>query len=515
MSWLMVFDRQTGTYGVYDVTEPQIRLQAYYCGGPLPSSSAAAERRAFRASAAKAMNAFLSESGGWWYPTGLIRDIETSEKALAAYRVGTTLAGVVAASALSIPLLTHRQTLFGSSSGPRGDLLGRSTIGSWHGVEAKGKAPDPVGNLVYLGPSFFASAKHQAASLADDMADAVAAGTATFVIGDDHWAITSRMASGIPVFVVIDDPAGGDEGDPPPPVDATADFPFEVPEERLLQGYFQAVGDIEESLGDADSPAPPRGLNLPFPVRGIWLDNEWWTGAHADLFAARRDGRLRDAIAAISESIPPFNASRWAAVSPFGLVMARDASDAAGTEPAPAPRDPRDPRDPREILTLLARAGVRRRRVPTADTQLTDAELRQVVTRDIARIAGLAHEAVQRQAPEEPMARRLAHVVADEVGGRSGLSLAAVARVLATADPPLRDVGEQWTASLKGAVAAAFESFAYPAAASRVDRAFRWLDATIEAGLSDGFGEAPPDRVTAEAQRSIIGVTRPPSLRSG
>jgi len=182
----------------------------------------------YRASTEAMLRAYLEVTAGQWRATELYHQLETSEKAQASYRIGTICAGVASHLGLGLPLLVHRETLFGKSSGKRGDLLGlRGGTGDWHGVEAKGKSPKwPSGVPRYVPPAAFDHAKDQAQTLGGEI---VAAQLPTGA--GDHWAVTSRTSTDAALEIVLDDPPEGGGGTRPP---LESDFPQEDPFERLL-----------------------------------------------------------------------------------------------------------------------------------------------------------------------------------------------------------------------------------------------------------------------------------------
>jgi hypothetical protein len=113
----------------------------------------------------------ITQVGDEWRATPLYHALEQTEKAMLSYRVGTALAGVYADLELDIMVLQHRAALFGSDSGPRGDMVGRSAVtGWWHGVEAKGRGPRATtGGYTSVSEHEFAVAKSQAMSLGSDL----------------------------------------------------------------------------------------------------------------------------------------------------------------------------------------------------------------------------------------------------------------------------------------------------------------------------------------------------------
>ena len=231
--------------------------------------------------------ASVEATTGDWPATGLYGQLETTEKGHASYRVGTVFAGVASHVALDIPLLTHRESLFGKSSGPRGDLVGlRASTGDWHGVEAKGKGPDwPSGSPQYVAPGDFNEAKDQAELLGQELLDA------GLPVGlGDHWAVTTRASTARPLKMFLDDPSADDHG--ANSRELGPDFPQAEPFERLLQAFFQVVGDIENLVEEA-APNDPvlllgdeRYVGSPVPGSNLWV------GAREDLFEARRSQRL-------------------------------------------------------------------------------------------------------------------------------------------------------------------------------------------------------------------------------
>lgn len=96
---------------------------AVLTGGPLPASSWLSHLM-FRASTAAALRTCVEEHDGRWCATTLYNQLETTEKARASYRLGTAMSGIAGELVLSAHVLTHRQTLFGSIAGHRGDLVG-------------------------------------------------------------------------------------------------------------------------------------------------------------------------------------------------------------------------------------------------------------------------------------------------------------------------------------------------------------------------------------------------------
>jgi hypothetical protein len=268
---------------------------AVYTGGPLPAGSSFRSRLMYRATTEAMLWACLEATAGEWRATQLYHQIETTEKAQSSYRLGTTFAGVASDVALGVPLLVHRETLFGKSSGQRGDLLGfRPATHDWHGVEAKGKSPGwPTGELRYVSPRDFDSAKDQAQSLGLDL---VAASLPTGV--GDHWAVTSRASTRMPLEIVLDDPVA--EGEGPPPRAVGPDFHQDDPFERLLQGYYQVVGDIEALIA-VDAPEQPSRFGDEY-VGALLPGTNLWVGARHDLFVARRAGQLREIVDVLAEA---------------------------------------------------------------------------------------------------------------------------------------------------------------------------------------------------------------------
>jgi hypothetical protein len=264
---------------------------AMYTGGPLPEASSPLSRLIYRAANEAILWACLEPAAGLWIATELYHRIETSEKAQASYRLGMIGAGVAGELALGLPLLVHRETLFGKSTGKRGDLLGyRPATGDWHGIEAKGKSPQgPVGATRDVSPSDFDHAKDQAQSLALDLSAAV-----LLTGSGDHWAVTTLASTIGPLELVLDDPGVGVAGDPPLPPER--DFAQEDPFERLLQGYYQVVGDIEAVIASNAEPVAGSSVfaddyvGVPLPGTSLWI------GARRELFTARREERLREVV---------------------------------------------------------------------------------------------------------------------------------------------------------------------------------------------------------------------------
>jgi hypothetical protein len=317
---LLITNRTSGAGGASFVPAILISWHAVFTGGPLPAASTAFHRMTYRLSSEAAVWACLDGSTGQWRATALYHHLETTEKSHASYRLGSTLAGVASDLVLDIPLLVHRQTLFGRSSGPRGDLLGlRVPTFDWHGVEAKGKSPDyPFGGTRYASPREFAAAKNQAHLLGVDLLSArVSLGL------NDHWAVTTRTSVLESTEIVLDDPGVDDGGDRPPRPLPHGDFPYIDPVERLLQGYYQVVGDIE-ALEEQGLRAGARlETELPSGVRGIVLPgSQLWIGAHELLFVARREGRLREALRTFADDAGPPTDDRGACYQ-LGLAIAR------------------------------------------------------------------------------------------------------------------------------------------------------------------------------------------------
>lgn len=119
-------------------------------------------------------------------------------------------------------------------------------------------------------PSSYNDAKDQAQSLGLDL---VAAPLPTGA--GDHWAVTCRASIGAPLEMVLDDPPAERGGPPPAPVQP--DFPQDDPFERLLQGYYQVVGDIEAlialSPGDISRPTAFEDgyLGAPLAATNVWI----------------------------------------------------------------------------------------------------------------------------------------------------------------------------------------------------------------------------------------------------
>jgi hypothetical protein len=225
---------------------------------------------------------------GEWRATKLYHQIETTEKAAASYRLGTTFAGVAGDLALGFRILTHRQTLLGRSSGRRGDLYGRRQ-GNYHGVEAKGNGPVyPHGTRRNVTNVAFDNAKAQARTFATDLR------RHRHPPGADHWAITTIASSSDPFQIILDDPPddGGDDGPPPPP--PHSDFPQDDSDERLLQGFYQVADDIQQ-LVDATTgnESDPFDSTLDGRYRGAFIPGTAiWVGVMPAIVEARREHRL-------------------------------------------------------------------------------------------------------------------------------------------------------------------------------------------------------------------------------
>jgi hypothetical protein len=259
---------------------------AIFTGGSLPAASTPMSRLMFRLSTLRAMQAALEIGPDGWRATELYRLIETSEKSGISYRIGTVMAGVAADLVLNIPLLTHRQALFGSSTGKRGDLVGRRTgTGDWHGLEAKGAGPyRHTGAPPVLSNDYHAAAKLQAQEIATDLITYGIPGGWT-----DHWACITQAATTQPLEIVLDDPPP-EEGTPPRLPPEGSDFVQQDPEERLLQSFYQVVADIEDLLAPLEMVLEQRELSA---YRGIRIpQSNLWIGAHQSLFAARREEHL-------------------------------------------------------------------------------------------------------------------------------------------------------------------------------------------------------------------------------
>jgi hypothetical protein len=280
------------------VPVPAVALtwHAIYTGGPLPASANWWSHLTYRSACAATLWACVEARHGEWRATSLYRDIETTDKAQASYRIGTLMAGVAGEFALDIQGLTHRQTMFGSSSGQRGDLVGRRlSTGSYHGIEAKGRSPRiRTGVAQTISPAQLADAKTQAKNLGTDLQSQL-----YFTGGGDNWAVHSLASVTAPFELLVEDPEGEDT-EPPVPIDPGADFPDDDPEERIWQGYFQVVGDIEEGrqFGSTNERAQPQlidgYLGLQVPGTALWL------GARQELFDARRDRRRAQIVGEIA-----------------------------------------------------------------------------------------------------------------------------------------------------------------------------------------------------------------------
>jgi hypothetical protein len=274
----------------------------------------------YRTSCEATVWACLHDHRHEWRATDLYHELETSEKSAASYRLGTTVAAAVSDLVLGIPILVHRETLFGKTSGPRGDLLGRSVATShWHGIEAKGKSPDhPSGDRRYVSPGDYAAAKDQARSLAGDL---LRAGAPT---GPDHWAITSRTSTQGMSEVVLDDPPA-EEGGAPPPSGGAVDLPDDDPVERMLQGFYQVVGDIEEI-------AAAQPIDVPFAMRDArredWVQapipgSDLWLSADRRLIEARKEARLHEIVGTLTQEPELTMEAGFGTYARVGLAVTR------------------------------------------------------------------------------------------------------------------------------------------------------------------------------------------------
>lgn len=285
---------QRGTGGeTRAIAVSRLRLQwhAAFTGGALPAASSYRQRLAWRRSCVQQVGACLEAVAGHWRASALYHGLESTDKGVASYRLGTSQAGFFAHRELGIKVLQHRQAIFGSSSGPRGDLVGLSTAtGLWHGVEAKGYAPHlTTGGYTGITAAEYNSAKDQAKSLGDDLS------TNGFPTATDHWTATTRSARAASNRLVVEDPtADGKPGGGTEPPETDGAFDGGDIQERLLQAYYQVVADIE-ALGEATTfYDAPNEADRAWPVRGILLPgSRYWVGAAEELFEARRERRLR------------------------------------------------------------------------------------------------------------------------------------------------------------------------------------------------------------------------------
>jgi hypothetical protein len=257
-------------------------------GGALPPAANWWNRFMFRISSIANLWAFVEAQNDEWRATTVYRQIETSDKGQASYRIGTLMAGIAGHYALDIDGLIHRQTQFGSSSLSRADFLGRRrTDGTWHGIEAKGVGPHlNTGQAQPPPPKKLVKAKLQAKGLGAELRQRPLP-----VGADDHWAVHSLASTTDAFELLIEDPPG-DDGEPPSPLDPEVGFPGDEPEERLLQNYYQVVGDIQEAreFSSANVRREPQPLD---GYRGFQMPGSaLWIGAHEDLFAARNEQRL-------------------------------------------------------------------------------------------------------------------------------------------------------------------------------------------------------------------------------
>jgi hypothetical protein len=304
-----------GTSTVVSVPSIVLDWHAMYTGGPVPSSNARS-RTYYRLALRDTLRACLEVESGQWRATELYRRLETSEQAQASYRLGTALAGAASDIALGLPLLVHRETLFGKSSGPRGDMLGyRAVTGDWHGVEAKGKAPTlTTGHAPYVSPGDYKSAKTQAQLFARDLAQHGMLGARS-----DHWASTTRASTVDRLEMVLDDPPGDGDGDNdgPPPPSSDADFPQPDPHERLLQAFYQVLDEIKPLAAARTSFDDPSGPDF----IGGWVPNsDIWLGARQLLFDAQGAQELRTVVGDLARSPRVLDSFRY---SSMGLAVAR------------------------------------------------------------------------------------------------------------------------------------------------------------------------------------------------
>jgi hypothetical protein len=189
---------------------------------------------------------------------------------------------------LNIVNLIHRQTQFGPSSSSRADFVGRRrSDGSWHGIEAKGRGPVlSTGAAQTPSPKELLDAKVQAKRLGTELRQRPLP-----VGADDHWAVHSLASTTDAFELLVEDPPG-DNGEPPKPLGPEDGFPGDDPEERLLQNFYQVVGDLEEAreFGTLNAARQPQPLD---GYRGFQMPGTaFWIGARHELFAARNEQQL-------------------------------------------------------------------------------------------------------------------------------------------------------------------------------------------------------------------------------
>jgi hypothetical protein len=284
--------RRYGQSTLIPVSALALTWSAVATGGALPQTAHWWSRFMFRMSSIANLWACVEEQNGEWRATTLYQKIETSDKGQCSYRVGTIMTGIAAKYSLDLVALIHRQTQFSSSNLSRADFIARRPSDrSWHGIEAKGLGPDlNTGQPQTPTPKKLAKAKDQGRGLGAELrARPLPVGA------DDHWAVHSLAATTDVFELLIEDPsAGGDE--PPGPLDPEIGFDGDDPEERLLQNFFQLVGDIEVAREFSSSNV--RGEPQPLPgYRGFRMPGTaFWLGAREELFDARREQRLSGVI---------------------------------------------------------------------------------------------------------------------------------------------------------------------------------------------------------------------------
>jgi hypothetical protein len=284
--------RAFGTSTPISVSRMALNWAALTTGGALPPAASRQSRLMWRLSSMTNLWAFVEAQDNEWRATTLYRQIETSDKSQASYRVGTVMAGIAGRYSLGIVNLIHRQTQFQPTSSSRGDFVGRRpSDGSWHGLEAKGAGPNlNTGQAQLPTPRMLVKAKLQAKSLGTELRQRPLP-----VGADDHWAVHSVASTTEPFQLLIEDPPS-DDGEPPVPLDPEVGFPGVDPEERLLQNYYQVVGDLEDAreFGTGGTRRQPLELDgyLGFRMPG----SDFWLGAREELFAARSEQRLSEVV---------------------------------------------------------------------------------------------------------------------------------------------------------------------------------------------------------------------------
>lgn len=284
--------RKFGTSTSISVSRMALNWAALTTGGALPPAASWRSRLMLRLSSMTNLWAFVEAQDNEWRATTLYRQIETSDKSQASYRVGTVMAGIAGRYSLGIVNLIHRQTQFQPSSSSRGDFVGRRpTDGSWHGLEAKGAGPNlNTGQAQLPTPRMLVKAKLQAKSLGRELRQRPLP-----VGADDHWAVHSVASTIEPFHLLIEDPPS-DDGERPVPLDPEVGFPGVDPQERLLQNYYQVVADLEDAreFGTGSVRRQPQELDgyLGFRMPG----SDFWLGAREELFAARNEQRLSEVI---------------------------------------------------------------------------------------------------------------------------------------------------------------------------------------------------------------------------